>query len=152
MEPKNRTKTQWWRYPVAAVVFVLVVELAPLIIGLVWTLLDLITPRMYRSGLAWTCVLAYSISGVIASGVAISFTNNPIFAAVISGLWAAWMAYYSISGFSAGYIMFEAACGMWVETVILIAVVVIFTLVAIKKKNKEKRNDKPDKSDKINIF
>lgn len=142
MENTEKKRSKWWRYLLSAVVFVIASDFLPLLFGVIYMLLDIITPKYYRSGFAWICVIAYGLTPIIALNLAAlvcgreTTKKDAWFYMILSALWMAWCGFTAVRNYTAGIISFEVACGMWVEVFILLVFVLVFLNVVLGGKFK----------------
>lgn len=57
-------KYKWWRYALAVVVFVVAYFLAPVVVNILYKLLNLFTPRAYQSSVEWIDFITYLLTPI----------------------------------------------------------------------------------------
>lgn len=79
-------KTPWWRYVLAAIAFILVVFLAPLLSYVGLYILERFTPNYYKAGEMWLWLVAYIIGTVLAANVALFIAKEKIIFVMVLAL------------------------------------------------------------------
>lgn len=134
---KSRKPTgKWWRYLLAAIVFIVISDFFPIIFSFIWSILEIFTPNHFKSGFAWTCIIAYVATPFVAINVSALIVGkdlsgkDSIFYAIISAAWMVWCVFTAIKKYSAGIIVFEVACGFFAEAIILLVFALVFIAAA----------------------
>ena len=134
---KSRKPTgKWWRYLLAGIVFVVISDFFPIIFAFIWSILEIFAPNFFKSGFAWTWILAYVATPFVAINVSALIVGKEIsrkdstFYAIVAAAWMVWCVFTAIKKYSAGIITFEVACGFFAEAIILLICSLVFIAAA----------------------
>lgn len=61
---ENKKPFAWWRYPVAIILLLLCVSIIPIIVSVIMSLMQIITPPFFQSGFGWITLVS-DVAGVI---------------------------------------------------------------------------------------
>lgn len=90
---KDISKIAWWRYPVSILAFVGVYFLGPVLIGLLFSLLNFITPEFYKSSHLWIFIASDFWSAIIGFEIVDSIMMKKQY--VFQAVWASIVSAYS---------------------------------------------------------
>lgn len=136
MTEARKPTRKWWRYLLAGIVFVVISDFFPMIFAFIWSILEIFTPNYFKSGFAWTCILAYVATPFVAMNVSALIVGkdlsgkDSIFYVIVAVAWMVWCVFTAIKKYSAGIIVFEVACGFFAEAIILLIYAFVFIAAA----------------------
>ena len=93
MKVKKEIPIDWWRYPVAILVFIVAYFLLPIVAGLILTITNWFSPEYYKSSEMWIYILADVASAVVGFLWVEKLLENKKY--VFQAVWAAIVAIYS---------------------------------------------------------
>lgn len=72
---KNK-KDMWWRYPLAALAFITICFLSPLLVYIILSITNLFAPSLYKSGEMWIWLVSYTMGAILGREAAVAITKG----------------------------------------------------------------------------